>query len=90
MFIGVFGARFLRRLQASGIPTNRGFAGIYPFRNWRGYEKYFPNFAACLGDPNGILVVHPAGDEVWRRQEYATLRAFPFPPGTPNRFHGPN
>jgi len=31
--------------------------------------------------------VHPGSKEDWRRQEFTTLRAFPFAPGVPNRFH---
>ena len=85
-FIGAFGKRMLARLRAAGLPTNDGFAGIYDFRKWRRYPEYFPRFAACLSDRNGILVVHPGGREDWRRQEFATLREFPFAPGTPNRF----
>lgn len=89
-FIGAFGKRMLARLRAAGLPTNDGFAGIYDFRNRHRYPEYFPRFAACLSDRNGILVVHPGGHEDWRRQEFTTLREFPFAPGTPNRFqaHG--
>jgi hypothetical protein len=85
-FIGAFGKRMLARLRAAGLPTNDGFAGIYDFRNWRRYPEYFPRFAACLSDRNGILVVHPGGQEDWRRQEFTILRDFTFTPGTANRF----
>ena len=85
-FIGAFGKRMLARLLAAGLATNDGFAGIYDFRNWRCYPEYFPRFATCLSDRNGILVVHPGGQENWRRQEFATLRDFPFPTDAPNRF----
>ena len=85
-FIGAFGKRMLVQLRAAGLPTNDGFAGIYDFRKWRSYPDYFPAFAACLPGRNGILVVHPGEVENWRRQELATLRAFPFAHGLPNRF----
>jgi hypothetical protein len=85
-FINLFGAQMFRRLRAMGLATNQGFAGIYDFRDWRQYPKLLPRFAACLPQPNGILVVHPGEDEDWRKQEAATLREFPFAPGMPNRF----
>ena len=85
-FIGAFGRRMRARLKAAQLRTNAGFTGIYDFRDWRRYPEYFPRFAAVLPDPNGMLVVHPGGREDWRRQEFTTLREFPFAPGTPNRF----
>lgn len=84
--IGVFGARMAELLRASGLRTNNGFAGIYDFRQWPKYAGYFARFADCLPDPNGILVVHPGTREEWRRQEFETLRRFPFPPGSPGRY----
>jgi hypothetical protein len=89
-FIGKFGARMLTELRAAGIPTNDGFAGIYDFKNYRRYPEYFPRFAACLQKKNGILVVHPGGDENWRRQEFTFLRDATFASGTPNRFQHEN
>jgi len=88
-FIGAFGKRMLADLRAAGLATNDGFAGIYDFRSWRKYPDYFPRFVACLGARNGILVVHPGGREDWRRQEFETLRAFPFAPGAVQRFQKP-
>jgi predicted glycoside hydrolase/deacetylase ChbG (UPF0249 family) len=87
--IGVFGRRMHADLVAARLRTNEGFTGIYDFREWRCYPRYFPRFAALLPDPNGLLVVHPGGQEDWRRQELATLREFPFSPGSPNRFQPP-
>ena len=72
--IGFFGRQMLRESRAAGVATNEGFAGIYDFRHWPRYPDYFPNFAACLGHRNGILVVHPGKLEDWRRQEFTTLR----------------
>ncbi len=85
-FIGEFGAKMLKELRANGIPTNEGFAGIYDFKNYRGYLDYFPRFAACLQKRNGILVVHPGGNENWRRSEYEVLSRYTFNVGAPNRF----
>ena len=84
--LGVFGARMRSLLEAAGVPTNRGFAGIYDFRKWPRYRTYLPRFVACLPDPNGILVVHPGLVDNWRRQEFEALGEFAFPAGTPNRF----
>ena len=88
-FIGAFGKRMLTQLHAAGLPTNDGFAGIYDFRDWAKYPDYFPRFVRCLGERNGILVVHPGGKEDWRRQEFETLRDFPFAPGAVRRFQFP-
>jgi hypothetical protein len=85
-FIGAFGSRMKRALSAAGIPTNDGFAGIYPFKKWRRYPEYLPKFADCLSQPNGILVVHPGRQEDWRRQEFESLREFPPAAGRLNRF----
>jgi hypothetical protein len=84
--IGAFGAKLLKALRAAHLPTNEGFAGIYDFRNWRDYPAMFPRFADCLRGRNGILVVHPGGNEAWRRQEFDMLRHFDFGPGEPGRF----
>jgi hypothetical protein len=84
--IGFFGKRMLSHLEAAGLPTNQGFAGIYDFRRWSQYQAYFPKFVECLPDANGLLVVHPGADEDWRRQECEVLRRFDFPAGSPNRF----
>ena len=84
-FIGAFGARMQKQLRAAGAATNEGFAGIYDFGKWRQYPEYLPRFTACLRSPNSLLVVHPGGNEDWRRQEFAALRGFPFATGMPNR-----
>ena len=88
-FIGAFGQRMRAQLQAAGLRTNEGFAGIYDFTDWRRYPELFPRFVAALPNPNGMLVVHPGGREDWRRQEFNTLREFPFAPGSPHRFQLP-
>jgi chitin disaccharide deacetylase len=85
-FIGWFGSRLIAALRAEGIPTNTGFAGIYDFKQCARYRGYAPRFVDCLSRPNGILVTHPGEDEDWRRAELATWRAYPFAPGTLNRF----
>ncbi len=85
-FIGAFGQRMRAQLQTAGLRTNEGFTGIYDFGDWRRYRELFPRFVAALPNPNGMLVVHPGGREDWRRQEFNTLREFPFAPGSPNRF----
>lgn len=84
--IDVFGRRMHAALVAARLRTNEGFNGIYDFRKWRCYPEYFSRFAASLPDANGLIVVHPGGQEDWRRQEMETLRAFQFAPGQPNRF----
>lgn len=65
--IGAFGWRMQAQLVAAGLATNDGFTGIYEFRHWRRYPKYFPRFAALLPDANDLLVVHPGGRGDWRR-----------------------
>ncbi|MBW8863710.1 MAG: ChbG/HpnK family deacetylase [Verrucomicrobia bacterium] len=82
-FIGGFGTRLEQRLRAAGIATNSGFSGIYGFNDWRRYPEFFPKFAACLPEKNGILVTHPGFDEDWRRSEFETLQKYS---GTLNRF----
>jgi hypothetical protein len=84
--IGAFGRTMFDRLRAAGIPTNRGFSGIYDFRDWSRYPDYFPKFVDCLTEPNGLLVVHPGHDDDWRQQEFAVLSQARLPPGRLNRF----
>jgi hypothetical protein len=81
--IGAFGRLMRTKLLAAGAATNDGFAGIYDFRNWRRFPSYFPKFAACLPQPNGILVVHPGKAEDWRRSEFEVLKQMT---ELPNRF----
>jgi hypothetical protein len=85
-FIGAFGWKMLRQLRVASIPTNQGFAGVYDFRDWNHYPSYFPRFIACLSHPNSQLVVHPGGQQEWRRQEFSTIRQFDFPRGLLTRF----
>jgi chitin disaccharide deacetylase len=73
-FIGWFGTRLGKMLRAENLATNTGFAGIYDFKNWRCYPEYFPKFADCLDQANGILVTHPGFDEAWRQSEFAVLQ----------------
>jgi predicted glycoside hydrolase/deacetylase ChbG (UPF0249 family) len=82
-FIGSFGKRLEQRLRTAGVPTNGGFSGIYDFKEWQRYPEFFPKFAACLPDKNGILVTHPGFDEDWRRSEFETLQKYA---GSLNRF----
>ena len=82
-FIGAFGARLKKKLRAAKIPTNDGFSGIYDFKDWKNYADFFPKFADCLPEKNGILVTHPGFDEDWRRSEFETLEKFS---GGANRF----
>jgi YdjC-like protein len=85
-FIGAFGASMCHHLRAAGVPTNRGFAGIYDFRRSNRYADYLPRFVSCLDHANGLLVVHPGHEEPWRQHEFQALRVFGFPAGSPNRF----
>ncbi len=73
-FIGAFGSRLEKKLRAAGVATNDGFSGIYDFKEWQRYAEYLPKFAACLPQPNGILVTHPGFDEDWRRSEFEALK----------------
>lgn len=82
-FIGKFGRRLEQKLHSAGIATNSSFSGIYDFKAWSRYPEFFPKFAACLPEQNGILVTHPGFDEDWRRSEFETLEKFP---GGANRF----
>jgi hypothetical protein len=84
--IGCFGVSMLRKLQGAGLATISGFAGSNDFSEWEQYPAYFPKFAASLGHPNGILVVHPGSKEAWRAQEFSVLREFAFASGQPQRF----
>jgi predicted glycoside hydrolase/deacetylase ChbG (UPF0249 family) len=82
-FIGAFGARLEKKLRTAEIATNNGFSGIYDFKEWQRYGEFFPKFAECLPEKNGILVTHPGFDEDWRRREFEMLEKFP---GGANRF----
>ena len=74
MFIGLYGRRNEALLERSGIPTNRGFAGIYDYRRHQHYAEYLSRFAAHMEGESGILMTHPGMTEDWRRAEYETLR----------------
>jgi hypothetical protein len=74
--ISLFGRACRARLLARGIPTNRGFAGVYDYRRWRRYPAYLRRFAAHLESPGGIIMAHPGFEEPWRRMEFETLRDF--------------
>jgi predicted glycoside hydrolase/deacetylase ChbG (UPF0249 family) len=84
--IGKFGAKMSRSLERNGIETNANFAGIYDFRHASRFGEYLAGFAACLKEPNGLLVTHPGESEEWRRAEFKALSDFEFPAGMPNRF----
>ncbi len=86
-FIGLFGRRMAKLLATHRIPSNRGFAGIYDFRDCGRYPEYLPRFIDCLRHTNGLLVVHPGTAADWRRQETQALLNFHFPSGCPNRFN---
>jgi hypothetical protein len=84
--IGAFGRKMFHRLRSAGVPTNRGFSGIYDFGKSSCYPSYFPKFVDCLTEANGMLVVHPGHDEAWRHQEFRVINQSPLPPGRLNRF----
>jgi hypothetical protein len=71
--IGFFGKRMGAALEAAGLNTNQGFAGIYDFNKGERYRDYFRAFADALSR-NGILVVHPGKNEPWRLREFETLK----------------
>jgi hypothetical protein len=85
--IGRFGARMARLLHDAGLASNDGFAGIYDFKKYHEYPRYFPRFLKCLEKSSGILVVHPGRNEQWRRQEFAVLQDYAFAPNELNRFN---
>ncbi len=84
--IGWLGARMEQRLRAAGIPTNNGFAGLYDFRHWDRYPRWFPGFIDALPQRRGMLVVHPGTTDAWRRQERVALLDFTLPAGRLQRF----
>jgi len=72
------GRRFRRRLEAGGLATNDGFAGVYDYRYWRRYREFLRLFTTHMESPTGILVVHPGFAESWRRAELEALRLADF------------
>jgi hypothetical protein len=83
--IGLFGCWMNGRLRSRGIQTNRGFSGVYDFRNYNQFPVYLPRFAKALTKPNGILVVHPGKTEPWRMEEFSNLKQITFS-DTPVRY----
>lgn len=86
MFISFRANSFRRLLQTKGIATNEGFAGIYDYRLYRNYPKYFQIFLEHMESDNGILMVHPGSREAWQKSEYETLAHFQPPQGLIHRF----
>ena len=79
MGIGFYGRRIKGLLDRNGIPTNRGFAGIYDYRRYQRYAEYLRRFAGHMEDESGILMTHPGMTDDWRRAEYEALRAISAP-----------
>ena len=80
------GKQFRRRLEASGLSTNDGFAGVYHYRHWRRYRDFLRLFTTHMESPTGILMVHPGFAESWRRAEFEALRQATFLTGVVQRF----
>src|SRR5437870_13134963 len=80
------GNPFRRRLAASGLATNDGFAGVYNYRHWRRYRDFLRLFTTHMESPTGILMVHPGFAESWRRAEFEALRQATFLTGVVQRF----
>ena len=87
--IGICGRRMWQAAYRAELATNRGFAGIYDYRNPSAYPRHLSRFLACMESPTGILMVHPGLVEPWRRAEYEALRSAPLPAGVPTRFPRP-
>jgi chitin disaccharide deacetylase len=79
--------RFRRKLEAIGIATNDGFAGVYDYRRWTRYNEYLRAFVEHMESTNGMLMVHPGFDECWRRAEYEGLRQAETLSGRVGRFN---
>jgi chitin disaccharide deacetylase len=84
--ISTSGKQFRRRLAASGLATNDGFAGVYHYRHWRRYRDFLHRFTTHMESPTGILVVHPGFAESWRRAEFEALRQATFLTDVVQRF----
>src|SRR5437899_1342314 len=84
--ISMSGKQFRRRLAASGLATNDGFAGVYHYRHWRRYRDFLRLFTTHMESPTGILMVHPGFAESWRRAEFEALRQATFLTDVVQRF----
>ena len=73
-FVCFFGRRVRDQLRARGIPTNRGFAGIYDYREWSRYPEFLDRFVSHMESETGILAAHPGLEEPWRRVEFEAIR----------------
>ena len=84
--IGIYGLQFRNRLKASGLSTNSGFAGFYPFPRHTAYAALLSRFADALPEKNGLLMTHPGLNVSWRKAEFEALRDAPYLPARINRF----
>ncbi len=63
-----------RLLLRRAVPTNPRFFGVYDYRRWELFPRYFARFLAEARRPNDIIMTHPGRGEPWRSLEFATLR----------------
>lgn len=84
--IGFQGGLLLKRLRARGIPTNKGFAGIYDYRRFGEFPRFLKQFTSTVTDPSGIVMTHPGLTEPWRRAEYDGLCQATYLPALLTRF----
>jgi len=83
---GLLGRALRARLQARGIATNAGFAGICDCARWRDYPRTLERMLQYARPGNYLIMTHPGRREEWRRAEFAGLSAAALPAGEPRRF----
>jgi predicted glycoside hydrolase/deacetylase ChbG (UPF0249 family) len=84
--IARLGEQLRERLQARGIPTNDGFAGVCDYGDWRRYPDALQRMLAHVRPGNYLIMTHPGQREDWRRAEFEALLAATLPAGEPQRF----
>lgn len=84
--IGFSGNHFRKALEARGVKTNNGFAGVYAYDGHCAYPRHFKRFVECMETRTGILMTHPGEVEPWRASEYRTLLDSECLAGQINRF----
>jgi hypothetical protein len=84
--IAKLGRALHARLQARGIPTNTGFAGVCDYGDWQRYPDALQRMLAHVRPGNYLIMTHPGRREDWRRAEFEALLAVTLPAGEPQRF----
>lgn len=73
LIISYPGRALHQRLTQEKIPTNKDFAGIYNYKYYAKFPKYFLRFVKYTDKDGGVIMVHPGSQEAFRRIEYQTL-----------------